>query len=184
MSASKVQEYDPAAFSQILLIKDAATQYFITGLNKLVESLGSLLHNYELESTFGVCLVHRHFDLGNDEKLVEYKGTTTPWENRTEKSAGGTLAAQSWFYHDDMLLPFEYEYVPVGMGPAVDWEKIPTGFLTDFKTLLDSHDSGHLLSLLRYPGDDYPGSVEITQGRMNITFHPDNVYTYAIDWIY
>ena len=176
-SVSKVQEYDPAAFSQIPLIKDAIPVYFMSGLSKVVESIGALLRDSQLESLFGVCLLHRHFDIGSDEKLVEYNGSATPWVNGSEVSAGGSVTAQSWFFYNDKLLPFEYEYLPVGTEPTVDWEMVPTRFLTDLKVLLDSHDSGHLLGLRKYPGDDYPGGVEITQGSTNIVFRPDHVCT-------
>jgi hypothetical protein len=164
----------------IPLIKDAATQLCANGLHKLIPLIGALIRDRQLENIFGVCLVHRHFEIGDNEKLVEYKGTATPWENGTEVTTGGTVMAQSWFYYDDKLVPFEFEYVPPGMEHGVDWEQIPVGFLTDLKSILDAHGSGRLLGLRRYPGDDYPGGVEVTQGKTNITFHPEDVYPYSI----
>ena len=175
MSTSKVELYDPAAFTHIPFIKDATIQFYENGLHKLVQSIGALIRDHQLENMFGVCLVHRHFELRDNEKLVEYKGTATPWENGTERTTGGTVTAQSWFYHGDKLVPFEFEYVPPDIEHAIHWELIPAGFLAGLRSLIDTHTSGHLLGLRRYPGDDYPGGVEVTQGRANITFHPEDV---------
>jgi hypothetical protein len=35
--------------------------------------------NAGMDRTFGLSMVHRHFDLMPDQKLVEYNGTSTPW---------------------------------------------------------------------------------------------------------
>ena len=39
--------------------------------DKLINELGDILMDYRMNDTFGLCLLHNHFHLTDNEKLVE-----------------------------------------------------------------------------------------------------------------
>ncbi|KAI1748549.1 hypothetical protein F4782DRAFT_550660 [Xylaria castorea] len=47
-------------------------------------------------------------------------------------------------------------------------------FIKDFFQILRQNNVIGLLGLCQYPGDDFEGRVEITEGRANINLHPDH----------
>jgi hypothetical protein len=49
-------------------------------------------------------------------------------------------------------------------------------FLAEFAELLSQHNAQGLFGLCRYPGDDFKGRIEITQGRSNINLAPEDVW--------
>ena len=40
-----------------------------------------LIKKYMLQENIGIGLLHRHFELNDDEKLVEFNSISMPWEN-------------------------------------------------------------------------------------------------------
>lgn len=125
----------------------------------------------EMDRTFGVAMMHRHFHLENDEKLVEYRGTSTPWLS----SIPGMKEPQPciWaFDRDGTLRPTEFRYSQIEDAP---FSEEAIRFIADFKELLDKLKLTGSLGLARYPGDDFKGSCEITHGRSNINLTPEDV---------
>lgn len=124
-----------------------------------------------MERRFGLAMLHRHFPLEANEKLVDYHGTSTPWVD----GASGMKAPQPtiWaFDADGVLRPTEFHYSEGDDAPVT---KDCLAFFGKFKTLLESYGLTSVLGLSRYPGDDFEGSCEITHGRANINLKPKDV---------
>ncbi|CAK7271225.1 hypothetical protein SEPCBS57363_004506 [Sporothrix epigloea] len=61
-----------------------------------------------MERTFGLAMLHRHFDLGADEKLVEYQGTSTPWKAVAPEMK--EPQSSIWAFDGETLKPTEFFY--------------------------------------------------------------------------
>src|SRR6266566_4215721 len=102
-------------------------------------------------------------------------GTSTPWSG----GFSGMKEPQPamWAFDDDGLLkPTEFRYS----------EKEDSGFTVEdlefivrFKAELAERGLKTVFRLARYPGDDFDGSCEFTQGRANINLQPKDVYMFA-----
>lgn len=134
----------------------------------------ALFEKYGTERVFGVVLNHRHFNMSSNERLVEYAGTSVPWESMLDKTQ-----PTSWFISEDNnCLPYEFHYSqdddPNEEDCTPDNPKY-SAFINSFNELLREKNALGLFGICRYPGDDFPGRVEITEGRANINFHPDDI---------
>ena len=52
----------------------------------LVNEFRELFTKHETDRVFGLVLNHRHFDMGPNERLVEYRGTSVPWNTMLDKT--------------------------------------------------------------------------------------------------
>ena len=129
-----------------------------------------------MQSTFALVMVHRHFDLDQDEKLIEYRGISTPWKVGANTSSifGYRIVPRSWaFFADVQLHPTEFRYVvsnDEGQEP-----KFPVGFIDEFYELLSAHGLERLLGLTAFGPDvlgDGVTEVERTVGRVSLTIPP------------
>ncbi|KAK0609273.1 hypothetical protein B0T17DRAFT_621711 [Bombardia bombarda] len=160
--------YDPQAFDTLPSIGNAAARFRDSDGETLVSStFRDLFTRYEMDRVFGLILLHRHFPLHEDERLVEYNGTSVPW--RLDKLAAH-IRPTSWLLTaDGAIRPYEFHHSLVEDGPKLDLDdSLQRAFLEKFKQVLSEKGIDGLFGLCRYPGDDFKGRVEITQGRSNI----------------
>jgi hypothetical protein len=128
-----------------------------------------------MDRTFGLILLHRHFDLDANERLVDYGGTSVPW--RLSKTSGN-IRASCWLLSvDGAIRPYEFCYASsrdeVTEPDLANMDQ--QAFFSAFKKLLGKYNAEDLWGLCRYPGDDFPGRVEVTEGRANINLKPEDV---------
>ena len=137
-----------------------------------------------MDTIFGLTLIHRHFDIKPDKKLVKYMGTLTPWSGRFS----GTEEPQPaiWAFNDEGLVrPTKFRYSKTQGDWLTDNQ---LEFISKFKDQLAARglDNG-IFGLARYPGDNFAGSCEITQGRANVNLQPKDVcnipFFYATGWL-
>jgi hypothetical protein len=82
-------------------LRDRDAQAFIDS------TLGPLIKQHSMQSFFGVGLVHLHFDLADDEIIVDYNGTSTPWATKGPSQLefnGGTNSLKypvAWMLQED-----------------------------------------------------------------------------------
>lgn len=174
-SALGIESYDPLAFDNLPLISGAVAKFDAINGETLVSTVfRELFLRYQMDRTFGLTLLHRHFDLDKTERLVDYGGTSVPW--RLGKISG-SIQASSWLLSDNGLRPYEFYYTSVrdeATEPDVA-NANQRAFFHDFKGLLSKYKAYGVFGLCRYPGDDFPGRVEVTKGRANINLKPDDV---------
>jgi len=65
-----------------------------------------------MHDTFGVQLLHNHFELKEGEKLVDRNNQATGWKlDDGDKLMGGQVAPISWrFLRGQGLMPYEFEF--------------------------------------------------------------------------
>ncbi|KAK4499425.1 hypothetical protein PRZ48_009939 [Zasmidium cellare] len=131
-----------------------------------------LKHN--MEDRYGISLLHRHFSMGPNERLVEYGAVSTPWtldetDDHEIEAMGGYVVPQNYrLDSDDDLLPFEYEmqYERPSGGNG-----IPPEFLYDLKQTLKKYNLSNVFGL-RKRGPPTDLTLEVTNGRANIMIKP------------
>jgi hypothetical protein len=177
----KVAQYQPDLFHSLPTLFSAGTDLIARdGIRIIWEEFRNIFESHNEASTFGLGLLHRHFDLNDAERLVEFNETSTPWN--VEGSAdllGGSIRPQSWlFTADGKVVPYEFYFAPHNAGEELSLEK-KSAFLEDVFAALKKHGLRDLVGLRLYPGEGYEGRVELTEGRANINFHPSQVYLYS-----
>ncbi|OQE65458.1 hypothetical protein PENNAL_c0207G06090 [Penicillium nalgiovense] len=116
------------------------------------------------------------FHLAAKERLVEYRGTSVPWEESLEK-ASPYIRPDNWVVAEDgSFRPFEFHY----MQDVYQDEHVPSdprylSFVQALKSLLHEEGVTHLFGLCKYPGNGYKGRVEVTEGQANINLDPSDV---------
>jgi hypothetical protein len=117
-------------------------------------------------------MVHRHFDLGADERLVEYRGTSTPWKEVVPGMKEPQAAI--WAFDDDgTLKPTKFHYSEKQDAPL---SENALEFAANLKAKLDTLGLTKVVGLARYPGDDFQGSCEFTlDNRAIINLKPEDV---------
>jgi hypothetical protein len=133
----------------------------------------ALIEKYEIERVFGVVLNHRHFNMSPNERLVEYAGTSVPWEKMPDRTQ-----PNRWFVSgDNRYLPYKFHYSPDddSDGDSTPDNQKYSEFINCFNDILGEKDALGLFGICRYAGDNSPNRVEITAGRANTNFHPDDI---------
>lgn len=72
--------YTAADYNTIPDIMDSAEQFKEANASGLLmQEIGQAFLKHQVMSTFGVALVHRHFDLAQQEMLVNLGNVAVPW---------------------------------------------------------------------------------------------------------
>lgn len=166
-------DYSPAHFQSLPTLETAKDNFLVRakGNEVATETIREFFVNEGMERTFGLAMLHRHFDLEANERLVDYQGTSTPWQ-ATVTGMRDPQAAIWAFDKDDVLRPTEFRYSETVDAPLP--ENAPD-FIRKFNAFLKQLNMVNVLGLARYPGDDFQGSCEITHGRANINLKPEDV---------
>ncbi|KAK4092158.1 hypothetical protein PCL_04055 [Purpureocillium lilacinum] len=126
-----------------------------------------------MEYKFGLSLLHRHFDIGEEERMVEYRGTSSPW-SACLSMTGPAIRAINWAVADDgTFRPFEFEYSPDDRDSIEPSNPENAKFADAFKALLHDEHAAGLFGICAHPGLGFKGRVEITEGRTNINLSPE-----------
>ncbi|OAQ98534.1 hypothetical protein LLEC1_02773 [Akanthomyces lecanii] len=176
--------YSHEHFHSLPTVKDAHDAFKVLDGQSHVEWFKNFFVEHGMERKFGLAMMHRHFDMDPSEKLVEYLGTSTPWAG----SVAGMREPQPcmWAFDSQGLLrPTEYRYSTMTDGT---FEGNELEFAAKLKAELASRGLFHLFGLARYPGDNFAGSCEFTQGRANINLHPkdypDDLRAFSTIWFF
>jgi hypothetical protein len=165
----KVLPYTHDSFQRLPGLSDAGKNFDgLDGFKIVKESLMPSFREFRVEYTFGVTLCHRHFDLSEDERLVEYKDTSVPRPASSEN-----LVPPCWLFDEGHIRPYEFKY---GNNSGIEWVGGEVhAFLEAFYAQLISLGALGVFGLCTYPGNRFGGRVEMTMGRANINFDPAEV---------
>ncbi|KAH8198649.1 hypothetical protein TruAng_007190 [Truncatella angustata] len=171
--------YSPATYNDLPYLPVAGESFDKKNGYELVATFRELFLDHKVDRVFGLSLLHRHFDLDERERLVEYNGTAVPWNQDIKKF----VQPNNWVFEGHIFRPFEFYYNGVE-GATKDVVTPDTtkyqAFVESFKGLLVQYNAADLFGLCSYPGDDYPGRVEVTQARANINLHPKDVSSQSL----
>jgi hypothetical protein len=167
----EVLPYTPQDFNTRIPHYEDAFERFDTVEGKaLVDSdIHDLFLAHKMEKTFGITIAHRHFVLNNNEHLVAYGNTSTPWSDVAKDDS--TIKAVTWFITPGgAVQPYEFEFTISEKEVLDPNSPEQTKFVQELAKLLKEKKVEGLFGLVKYPGDDFKGCLETTQGRANICF--------------
>lgn len=165
-----IQEYSAETFESLLSLEAARKRFEDVNGNALVNDIFKpFFAKKGMERRFGLTMLHRHFGLQPDERLVEYNGTSSPWNS--EEIPGMRRPQPSIWANcpDGYFRPTEFRYAKEQDDP---FDELDEEFMLEFRALLDRHEVSNLFGFCRYPGDDFAGLCEITIGNTNINLKP------------
>ena len=115
-------------------------------------ALRQLFLDYHVEDIFGVRLIHKHFPLNDDERMVQYGHTALPWDSKmaAARELDGTILPSSWLFRDGVAHPYEFHYVPdhqrTSSGQPLDVEDF-AAFFTAYRHWLGQNNLIDVLGL-------------------------------------
>lgn len=173
----EILQYDHQAFQRLPELSKAGSEFDRLDGHKMVNDLlMPLFRKYGMEYTFGATLAHRHFDLAKNERLVEYKDTAVPWQ-----SDATNVVPNCWLFEEGSIRPYEFKYEK---GNDIPWANDDIQqFLFALQSELGKTGAQNLFGLCSYPGNKFRGRVEMTKGRANINFDPEDVSYGKDSWL-
>lgn len=133
-----------------------------------------LFLKHEVYHDLAVCLIHRHFDMADDEKLVEYGAISTPWSynQADDNMMGGSVKPRSWVFKGGKMVAYEFGFNQWGQAPVYRDLPDKPAFYADFNTFLEQEGLNGLLGLTLLTDRKQAGVVKVekTFGRANIVF--------------
>lgn len=162
---------------------DTAASTFETqnGKSFIDKILAPLIRKHTVEECFGPTLVHRHFDIEADEKLVEFNNVTTPWTideefQDTNVGSNGLIYPTAWLLDaEGKWMAYEFAFSPTGGKDKhiVDFNAAKYhDFLLEYALAIKAGGWEKVLGLRAWPGDGFAGVLEFTQGKANINLTP------------
>lgn len=107
--------YDPADYDGLLGILSAYRRLVdLDGLDIIDTMLRQLFIDHHVEHVFGVRLLHRHFDILDNERMVLHGPVATPWSDAVWSQAEqvGTVKPCNWLLRDGGAQPYEFVFHP------------------------------------------------------------------------
>ncbi|KAF1917111.1 hypothetical protein BDU57DRAFT_587917 [Ampelomyces quisqualis] len=147
------------AYNSILALQDAASFVDDKILATLSGPMRQLFLDHNAYEQYSIALLHNHFLVGEEERLVEVHYTSAPWKVGSERTDfvphyKGTILPRSFRYYQGMVIPYEFAYLKEALSPIVSISIFGIRSLDDRDPNL---------------------SVEITEGRVNIMLEPDAI---------
>lgn len=171
--------YSPLCFSALPSLGDAGQLFSDSGARNYLEGpIRKLFLDFQVESRYGVALLHRHFNIGPTNRLVEYNNTATAWDAPDDTTDGyeqyeGHVVPRSYLFDEDgSPRPYEFAFVYDNNTSPISED---TGFVSEFHSLLSQHGLEKVFGLRTLEGHDPGLSIEVTEGSANIMLPPTSI---------
>ena len=123
-----------------------------------------IFRKYRVQDIFGLALLHQHFEIQQNEKLVTFGNVAIPIRSSPD---GLSVAASRWAFSGDKLIPYEF----TAGAENIDMDT-HVAFLVEMSQALRSSalaDNLGLCSAGSIAGKDSEPTMEFTSGRDNVT---------------
>ena len=134
----------------------------------LFTEIGKAFVKHHVENTLGIALLHNHFLLEHQEKLVNVDSVAVPWNTASGATELAGVNACAWRFTDQGLAPYEFAHTAVEV--ALDRHPMPS-FLRELAAILEKWNLTDILGVM-FLGEksiDRAATMEFTSGRANIT---------------
>jgi hypothetical protein len=132
-----------------------------------------LFMEFGVQDTFGVGLLHRHYDLSPDEKIVRLGPVSSPWVvGDDEEITGGSIVPHTWRVHDGQLKPTEFEFVPKHEFANYKRPNFPVPFVEKVIQILQETGLDDILGITLLEGNENDNNMKLTYGRSSINIPP------------
>ena len=128
--------------------------------------IGEIFLKYRVQQKLGLALLHQHFALAADEKLVKFGNVAVPWKTAEQGDEPRNVSPTSWRFIKDGVIPYEFGWGSESKVSLDDY----TDFLAHFSSALQEHGLSEILGLCTLDAFETGGepSMEFTSGRANI----------------
>lgn len=165
--------YSSDHFHSLPYLENARDRFHnLQGANLVENVFKEFFLDEGMDRTFGLALMHRHFNLPTNHMLVEYNGTSTPWDAGASEGMEQPQPLIWSFNSKGELTPTEFKY---SKGHNTVLGKKELAFVKGFRHLLEEKGLMEVFGLCQYPGDDFDGTCEITKDKANINLQPADV---------
>ncbi|OBT99593.1 hypothetical protein VE01_02895 [Pseudogymnoascus verrucosus] len=172
MASSTILPYSSTHYNTLPEFFTAKETFKAKNASKTIDiTLASLFLRHKVHHNLGVQMLHTHFTIGDDERLVGIGAVAVPIE--LDIIVGSAIK------------PLVYRFVPTGVA-VCEWTQgndanevdlsSPqyAAFMAELRIVLDEAGLIDVLGIfVRQPGDGKMKGVEFTAGRANITLHKD-----------
>jgi len=134
----------------------------------------SVFLRHEAAQSYGLSIVHRHFELRPGETLVEYGNVSTPWQIPSIVPVlKGRVVPRNWAFANGVLQPYEYRFLSAEQDEYEGEPEMSREFVDDLYNVLARHGLENVYGPALLPEDAHneaiPPKLEFTPGRSNIT---------------
>lgn len=175
MASVAIETYQPSEYQALRHLHDAFDSFLERSPQETIEKkMMEIFVKHQVYDDLAVSLIHRHFDMSANEKLVEFGPVSSPWSYRQADDAmmGGSVTPRSWLFKNGKMLPYEFGYNEAGQPPKYKSLPDKPDFYAEFNDLLEREGLGDLLGLTLLTERKEHGliKVEKTFGRSNVVF--------------
>ncbi|KAL1867181.1 hypothetical protein Plec18167_008722 [Paecilomyces lecythidis] len=160
----------PEAYDSLPSLRGAANLFNNKHAEEyLLGPIRQLFLDFDVHDHFGISLLHKHFQIEKNERLVDYRNISMPWAaNDTCGSIvpkyEGFVVPRTFRVFHEQLIPYEFEFstIPVfhNSGHA--------NFLQKLADLLRQYDLDKVFGVRSLTEYNPELSVEVTEGKTNI----------------
>ncbi|PNP86473.1 hypothetical protein FNYG_00175 [Fusarium nygamai] len=107
-------EYQHELYDALPQVEQSSQKLAIRGALPLIDTaIRQIFMAHGVENVFGVRLLHRHFDLDQQERMVQFGSVASPWTENIIKRATktGVVQPSNWLFQDGTAYPYETRYL-------------------------------------------------------------------------
>lgn len=160
--AIPILPYSVEHYNSLPELCEAEDQFKSSGASEILfTEIGPALVRHHVENILGVVLLHNHFLLNQNEKLVDVGHVAIPCAEELPN-----VSASSWRFIDEGIAPYEF----VRSATETSLAQMEP-FLAEFRTIINKRSLDHVFGIcsLKEESIDGPVTTEFTSGRANIT---------------
>jgi hypothetical protein len=183
--ATAILEYEPQHYDSLPLVLKAADNAEPSGAITALDTVGKIFVKYRVENDLGIILLHKHFKLSAEERLVQFNNAAIPWNINKNSIDFENAIPAAWRFVLGGLVPYEFIYPNLDSSkPLVQLSRGP--FLDELRACLMSHGILDVLGLCLLEENDInaPPMIEIESGRSTITTTVDTNPSQNDDFIH
>jgi len=173
--------YSAAAFNSLPSLEVAVQNFKAKEARQYLEGpIRQTFIDFDVQSKYGLALLHSHFALKGNQRLVDYHNTATAWLVDDEVSAvspkyNGQVVPRAYMFENNDIIPYEFSFVPVPDIPV----STDTEFFDALNKTLTTLGLEKLFGVRDLQDYDNDPSVEVTEGDANIMLPLTDSFTSA-----
>ena len=173
--------YHPQIYRELPGIIESYQRLVFRDRVQLIETeLRRLFLDHGVENIFGVRLVHKHFRLRDNERMIQHGTTALPWD--VEMAAGlesdGVVVPASWLFRDGSAYPYEFQYISQSQSQTAKLVKLNdhSTFISAYHCYLLQNGLTDVLGLFvlqsekRADGDGCMLEINMDKSRASVNF--------------
>lgn len=162
-----ILSYSTQHYNSLPSIEDAGTTFTPADVALLTTTIGQLFIEHKVEKFFVIILLHNHFYLDEDERLVNFGSVAVPCKTSSLEKQISRVRGSAWRFTEQGIAAYEFTYKTFLQHNLSDFQP----FLSELRALLDRLGMIEKLGICALDSEDVDSDtpVEFTQGRANIT---------------